>query len=395
MKKLTRFALLAAMVMAMLVAGCGGDADKPAAEGESAPAAEKVLKIGTLSPITGDYAADGNDIANGAIVAVEVFKAQGGMPGYSDIEVVKEDSACDGRQAVAAANKLLSSDVAGVVGAYCSSATIPSSEVLNEGPIPMITPASTNPDVTLRGLQHMWRLCGIDAHQSKAAVDFMAGSLEAKTVFILDDKTTYSQHLAEFVAEEAIHMGMTVVAHEHVNQGDIDFSAILAKIKAMNPDVFYMSLQNSAAGIPFIKQYRQAGLENIVLSQDAVYHPNFIKEATEEAQGVFFTYGYIDDNTELYKMFVEKFTEMTGNDTPGGYAFYAFDSAMALLNAIKDAGSTEPVAIREALLKMELPGITKTIKFQDNGDSGSNYIIQKVVGDKFVPYYNPDTKQLF
>ncbi len=392
MKRFTIFALMAALVATMFVAGCAGDAENPEAdaEGES-----KVLSIGTLSPITGDYAADGNDIANGAMVAVEVFKAQGGMPGYDDIVIVKEDSACDGRQAVAAANKLLSQDIAGVVGAYCSSATIPSSEVLNEGPLPMITPASTNPDVTLRGLKHMWRMCGIDAHQSKAAADFMADVLEAKRVFILDDKTTYSQHLAEFVAEECAANGIEVVAHEHVNQGDIDFSAVLAKIKAADPDVFYMSLQNSAAGIPFIKQYRQAGLETAVLSQDAVFHPNFIAQASEEAQGVYFTYGFIDETTELYSMFVEKFTEMTGNDTPGGYAFYAFDSAMALLNAIKDAGSTEPDAIRAKLLEMNLPGLTKTIHFEENGDSGSNYIILKVEGEKFVPYYDPETKQMF
>ena len=259
----------------------------------------------------------------------------------------------------------------------------------------MITPGSTNPDVTLRGLQHMWRLCGIDAHQSKAAVDFMVNSLKAKTVFIVDDKTTYSQNLATFVAEEAVANGMTILAHEHVNQGDIDFSAILAKIKASNPDVFYMSLQNSAAGIPFIKQFRQAGIQTEVLSQDAVFHPNFIKEAHDEAQGVFFTYGYIDKNTELYQQFVEKFTEMTGNDTPGGYAFYSFDAAMALLNAIKTAGSTEPAKLREAFLSMNLPGITKTIKFEENGDSGSNYVILKVDGDDFTPYYNPDTKTLF
>ncbi len=389
MKRFTIFALMAALVATMFVAGCAGDADKPEV------AVSKVLSIGTLSPITGDYAADGNDIANGAMVAVEVFKAQGGMPGYDDIVIVKEDSACDGRQAVAAANKLLSQDIAGVVGAYCSSATIPSSEVLDEGPLPMITPASTNPDVTLRGLKHMWRMCGIDADQSKAAVDFMANVLEAKRVFILDDKTTYSQHLAEFVAEECLAQGIDVVAHEHVNQGDIDFSAVLAKIKAANPDVFYMSLQNSAAGIPFIKQYHQVGLEVAVLSQDAVFHPNFIAQASEEAQGVYFTYGFIDETTDLYKMFVEKFTEMTGNDTPGGYAFYAFDSAMALLHAIKDAGSTDPEAIRAKLLAMSLPGLTKTIHFEENGDSGSNYIILKVEGKKFVPYYDPETQQMF
>ena len=326
---------------------------------------------------------------------MEVFKAQGGVPGYDDIAVVSEDSACDGRQAVAGANKLLSMKVAGVIGAYCSSATIPASEVLNEGPIPMITPASTNPDVTKRGLKHMWRMCGIDEHQSKAAVNFMKNVLKAKTVFIVDDKTTYSQHLAEFVAEEAAKEGLQVLAHEHVNEGDVDFSAILTKLKAANPDVFYMSLQSSAAGIPFIKQYRQMGITAQVLSQDAVFHPNFIKEAHDAAQGVYFTYGFIDENTDLYKLFKQKFTEMTGNDTPGGYAFYAFDSATALLTAIKDAGSTDPEAIRAQLLKMNLPGITKTIHFEENGDSGSNYVILKVDGDKFVPYYNPENGQMF
>ncbi len=393
MNKFKLFLLLGVVLAGLVLAGCGGE-EKPAGE---TPAAEgdAVLTIGTLSPLTGPYAADGTDIANGAKVAVAVYKEKGGISGYTDIVVQSEDSACDGRQAVAGANKLLSAKVAGVIGCYCSSATIPASEVLDEGPIPMITPASTNPDVTLRGLKHMWRMCGIDAHQSKAAVNFMVNVLKAKTVFIVDDKTTYSQHLAEFVAEEAAANGIEVLAHEHVNEGDVDFSAILTKIKQSQPDVFYMSLQNSASGIPFIKQYRQMGIESAVLSQDAVFHPNFIKEAHDAAQGVYFTYGFIDETSDLYKMFVEKFTEMTGNDTPGGYAFYAFDSATALLTAIEKAGSTDPEAIREQLLAMELQGITKNIKFQENGDSGSNYVILQVEGDKFKPYYNPEDGSMF
>ncbi|MGE4553412.1 MAG: branched-chain amino acid ABC transporter substrate-binding protein [Desulfovibrionaceae bacterium] len=414
MTQFRRFALFGLLLLGLVVAGCGGsekpaqkaeapkaeEAAKPAEAAAPAPAeaaapAGKVLSIGTLSPLTGSSAADGHDIAEGVKVAVAVFKAQGGIPGYDDIQVVSEDSACDGRQAVAGANKLLSMKVAGVIGAYCSSATLPASEVLDEGPIPMITPASTNPDVTKRGLKHMWRMCGIDEHQSKAAVDFMKNVLKAKTVFIVDDKTTYSQHLADFVAEEAAKEGLQVMAHEHVNEGDMDFSAILTKLKNANPDVFYMSLQSSAMGIPFIKQFRQMGITAQVLSQDAVFHPNFIKEAPDASQGVFFTYGFIDENADLYKQFKAKFTEMTGNDTPGGYAFYAFDSATALLNAIKAAGSTAPDAIRAELLKMDLQGITKKIHFEENGDSGSNYVILKVEGDKFVPYYNPETGKLF
>lgn len=356
-------------------------------------ASAKTLTIGTLSPITGPYAADGNDIANGAKAAVEIFQAEGGIPGYDKIEVVSEDSACDPRQAVAGANKLLSMEVAAVVGSYCSSATIPASEVLAEGPIPMITPASTNPQVTLRGLKHMYRMCGIDEHQSQAAVNFMKNQLKAKSVYIVDDKTTYSQHLAEFVAEESKKEGIQVLAHEHVNEGDMDYSAILTKIKNANPDVFYMSLQNSSSGIRMIKQVRQAGLKCEILSQDAVYHPNFIKQATDQAQGVYFTFGWVDKASDVYQRFIKQYSSMFGD--PGAYSAYAFDSAYAILTAIKAAGSTDPDAIRAEMMKIDMDGASKHIKFVENGDSGSNYIIYLVKGDEFVPYYDPATGKMF
>jgi branched-chain amino acid transport system substrate-binding protein len=352
-------------------------------------AAAKNLTIGTLSPITGSYAADGNDIVKGAKTAVALFKDSGGMPGYDGIEVVTEDDACDPRQAVAGANKLVSMKVAAVVGSYCSSATIPASEVLAEADIPMITPASTNPKVTERGLKYMFRMCGIDAHQSKAGVDFMVKELKAKTVYVLDDKTTYSQHLAEFVAEAAAKEGVKVLAHEHVNEGDMDYSAVLTKIKQANPDVFYMSLQNSSTGIRMIKQIRQLGLTCKILSQDAVFHPNFIKEANAEAQGVYFTFGWVDPSTENYKKYIEKYKALFGE--PGAYSAYAFDATWVMLGAMKAANSTDPAKVRAEIMKINAPGASKNIKFQENGDSGSNYVIYEVKGDKFAPIYDPAT----
>ncbi len=351
------------------------------------------LKIGVLAPISGSSAADGNDIVKGVKTAVEVVKAEGGIPGYDDIQVEVQDGACDPRQAVAAANKLANLKVAGVVGEYCSSATIPASEVLNEEKITMITPASTNPKVTQRGFKYMYRMCGLDIDQSIAAVKFMKDVQKAKTVYIVDDKTTYSQHLAEYVAEEAKKAGLTVVAHEHVNDGDMDYSAVLTKIKAAAPDVFYMSLQSSSAGIRMIKQYRQMGIKSAVLSQDAVYHPNFIKEAPEQAQGVFFTFGYADKNAPVYKKFLEKYSAMHGE--PGAYSAYAFDSAYALLSAIKAAKSTDADKVRAEMHKLNVQGASKVIRFVDNGDSGSNYVIYKVEGDKYKEYWNPENGKMF
>ena len=355
--------------------------------------AAEPLKIGVLAPISGSSAADGNDIVKGVQTAVEVFKAEGGVPGYSDIVVEVQDGACDLRQAVAGANKLAGMKVAGVVGEYCSSATLPASEVLNEEKIVMITPASTNPKVTQRGFKYMFRMCGLDVHQSDAAVKFIQEVLKAKSVFIVDDKTTYSQHLAEYVADKAKLAGLKVAAHEHVNEGDMDYSAMLDKLKQSEADVFYMSLQNNSAGIRMIKQLRQKGIKAAVLSQDAVYHPNFIKDAQAEAQGVYFTFGYADKSAPVYKKFLEKYSAKHGE--PGAYSAYAFDSAYALLTAIKAAGSTDADKISAELMKLNQTGASKTIRFAENGDSGSNYVIFKVEGDKFKEYWNPETGKMF
>ena len=356
-------------------------------------ATAETLKIGTMSPLTGPYAADGNDIANGVRAAVAVVEAGGGIPGFDKIEVVPQDTACDPRQAVAAANKLINEEVVGVIGAYCSSSTIPASEALAEEDIPMITPASTNEKVTERGLPYMFRMCGRDDDQSKIAGAFIKDYLKAKTVYIVDDKTTYSQGLATNVATVLEASGVSILAHDHVNQGDKDFSAVLTKIKAAKPDVFYMSLQNSATGSLMAIQARRFGLKNTIVSQDAVYHPQFIEIAKDAAESTYLTFGYTDKSKPAYKKYYDKYSSMFGE--PGAYSGYAYDGAMVLMTAIKQAKSTDPGKIKAEIMKMDMDGATKHIKFMENGDSGSDYVIWTVDGGKFKTYWNPATGQLF
>jgi len=353
----------------------------------------KTLKIGTMSPLTGPYAADGNDIANGAKTAVAVIEAEGGLPGFDKIEVTSQDTACDPRQAVAAANKLINEGVVGVVGAYCSSSTIPASETLAEEDIPMLTPASTNEKVTERGLPYMFRVCGRDDDQAKIAGAFLKNYLKAKTIYIVDDKTTYSQGLADNVEKQCNDLGVKVVSHDHVNQGDKDFSAVLTKIKRAGPDVLYMSLQNSASGSLMAIQAKRFNLKCKVLTQDAVYHPQFLEIAKEAAEGTYLTFGFTDKNTPAYKKYIGQYEAKFGK--PGSYSGYAYDAAYVLLTAIKKAGSTDPAKIKAEIMKMDFQGATKQIKFMPNGDSGSDYVIWKVEKGEFKPYWNPATGKLY
>ena len=359
-----------------------------------AQANAKTLKLGSMSPLTGDYAADGNDIKQGVLTAIEVFQEQGGIEGVEAIELSAQDTACDPRQAVAAANKLINEGVTAVIGAYCSSSTIPASEALAEEDIIMITPASTNEKVTERGLPYMFRTCGRDDDQSVAAVKFMKEYLKAKTVFIVDDKTTYSQGLADNVEKLAGQSGIEVLGHDHVNEGDKDFSAVLTKVRALNPDVLYMSLQNSSPGALMLIQAKRMGISSDIMAQDAVYHPQLIEIAKKDAEGAYLTFGYVDLDSPEYQKFYTTYTTKF-NQKPAAYSSYAYDSAMAYLMAVKAAGTTEPEAVRKALLDLDFQGASKRINYRENGDSGSNYIIRVVKDGEFVNFWNPETGQTY
>ncbi|MBC16143.1 MAG: branched chain amino acid ABC transporter substrate-binding protein [Desulfovibrio sp.] len=352
------------------------------------------LKLGSMGPLTGPYAADGNDIANGVRVAIEVMKAEGGVPGFDDITLTPGDTVCDPRQAVASANKLINEEVLAVIGAYCSSSTIPSSETLAEEDIFMLTPASTHPDVTSRGLKNMFRTCGRDDHQAPAAVRFMTEVQGYKSIYIVDDKTTYSQGIADGVAAAAKEAGMNVLGHDHINQGDKDFSAILTKVKTANPDIFYISLQNSSTGALMVIQAKRLGIDAALMGQDAVYHPQIIDIAKGAVEGMFCTFGDIDKSAPAFISFMEKYQEMF-NTGPGAYSAYAFDSAMAYMRAVKAAGTTDFDAVREALLKTEFVGASKLLKYEENGDSGSNYTVYIIKDGKFQPYWNSLTNKKF
>lgn len=351
-------------------------------------ASAKSLKIGSLSPLTGQYAADGTDIRKGVETAIAVWEAKGGVPGFDKIEYYPQDSGCDGKQAVSAANKLVNLGVVGVVGAYCSSATIPSSVVLNDAKVIMLTPASTNEKVTSRGFKYMFRACGRDDDQAKLVVKFLTQGLGVKKIAIIDDKTTYTAGLAENIKKFGKGK-LDVVAHEHINQGDKDFSGVLTKIKATNPEVIYFSTYNPEGNLIVI-QAKRLGIKAKMMSNDAVYHPNFLKIAKASGEGTFFTFGLPPDKSvpEVAK-FLDIYTKKYGK--PGSYSSYAFDAANVLLAAVAKVGAGDPDKLAAAIRATNMQGASKVMKFDDKGDSGSNYVVLTVKDNKFVPYWNPVT----
>lgn len=368
-----KFAILT--LCAVLILGFGGIA------------AAKTLKIGTLSPLTGPYAQDGTDIKQGVMTAVDVF---GAVPGFDKVEVMPGDSACDGGKATMAANKLINSDASVVIGAYCSSATEPAQIPLMEAKIVQITPASTNERLTAKGYEYFFRMPPRDDVQAWSTVQFLEKKLGAKTIALIDDKQTYTAGLTENIKKFAAENGvLEIVAHEHIAPGDSDFTAVLTKLKMVNPDVVYMGVYQPE-GSKMIQQVRKLGLEAAFMSEDAVYHPKFLEVGGPAAEGVYLTFAKAPDTPER-KAFEDAYKKKWGADSVGSYAYYAYDAGMMVLEAIKKAGTTDADTLQKTIRDNEWFGISGPIKFDEKGDRKIAHIVWIVKDNKFVPYWDPMT----
>ena len=350
-------------------------------------AAAETLKLGTLSPLTGPYAQDGTDILQGVKTAVAVF---GQLKGYDKVEVVPGDSACDGGKATMAANKLINSGVNVIVGAYCSSATEPAQIPIMEAKIVQITPASTNERLTAKGYEYFFRMPPRDDVQAWSTVQFLEKKLKAKTIALIDDKQTYTAGLTHNITKYAKESGMVkIVAHEHITPGDSDFTAVLTKLKRVNPDVIYMSVYQPE-GSKMIQQARKLAMKSTFLSEDAVFHPKFLEIAGPSAEGVYLTFAQAPD-TPARRQFIKTYKAMWKVESIGSYAFYAYDAGMLALAAIQKAGTTKADKLQKVIRGNTWPGVSGDIKFDKVGDRKIAHIVWLVKDNEFVPYWDPLT----
>ncbi|MBV2218001.1 MAG: branched-chain amino acid ABC transporter substrate-binding protein, partial [Diaphorobacter sp.] len=226
-------------------------------------AAQEVVKIGHVAPVSGAQAHYGKDNENGARMAIEELNAQGVTIGGKKVklELVAEDDAADPKQGTAAAQKLCDAKVAGVVGHLNSGTTIPASKVYNDCGIPHVTGAATNPNLTRPGYKTTFRIIANDNALGAGLAAYAAETLKLKTVAIVDDRTAYGQGVANVFKRVAAEKGMKVVDEQFTTDKATDFMAILTAIKAKNPDAIFFGGMDPQAG-PMLRQMEQLGLAN-------------------------------------------------------------------------------------------------------------------------------------
>lgn len=347
--------------------------------------------IGVAGPMTGDQSKLGGDIERGARLAVDEWNAKGGIGGKK-IRLEVGDDQHDPKQAVSVANKMVNLGIAGMVGHFNSSASIPASSVYHGAGVPMITPASTNPKLTDQGFWNVFRVCGRDDQQGKVGAEFIAKKLKARRVAILHDKTTYGQGLAEELRKNLVAFrqeGVEVVSFDGITQGDRDFRGILTTIKGKNPEIFFFGGVFPEAGL-LAKQAKEIGLEAPIMGGDGVIDPKFIEIAGSAAEGSFHTFTPDPEKIPEAKGFLDKYKAKYGNEL-APYAIYAYDAANILLTALSQAGGVEGEKVADAIRNIKYDGAVGHIEFDQKGDvKKSPYIVWTARKGKFEEFWKPE-----
>ena len=311
----------------------------------SASTAMADIAIAVAGPITGQYAAFGEQLKKGAEQAVADLNAAGGVNGQQ-LSLEIGDDACDPKQAVAVANQMVSKGIVFVAGHFCSGSSIPASKVYEEEGIMQITPASTNPKFTDEGGWNVARVCGRDDAQGIVAGKFIAKQYAGKKVAIIDDKSAYGKGLADETRKALNAAGMTEAMNESYTAGEKDYTALVSKMKDAGIDVVYVGGYHTEGGL-ILRQMREQGMGAQMVSGDAFNTEEFWTIAGPAGEGMIFTFAPEPRNFPEAKAVVEKF-KASGYD-PEGYTLYAYAAIQAWSQAATATGGTDSMKISKWL----------------------------------------------
>jgi branched-chain amino acid transport system substrate-binding protein len=358
-----------------------------AALGANAFAANQSVTVGLDLSLTGADAESADRIKDGVVLALDAANKANTVPGYEFHLMVLDDGTAtagqyDPGQAATNARKMVADKtVVAAIGPQMSGAGKAMTPILSEGDLATITPSSTNPDITDPKFAEQFRPAGkpiyfrtvtTDAYQGPNMANYLAEVLHAKTVYVLDDSGAYGVGLADAFEAQAKKKGLQVLGRDRLDPKAADYTAVLTKIKSLNPQALYYG-GVAQAGVKLAKQAYDIIPNVTKAGGDGVVGASFLAGAGfPAAEGWYATVAspHLTDDKSA-EQFVQAFTGRF-HVAPEDYSITAYDAALVIVDAVKRvAASGKPVtraAVRDAIQASKTPTIQGVVAFDDNGD---------------------------
>jgi branched-chain amino acid transport system substrate-binding protein len=373
MKKLT-VCLLVFLLASSVLFAAGGTEQKSGV---------KEVVIGVFEPLTGENGGGGYQEVLGMRYANKVYPTVKINGETYNVRLVEADNKSDKTEAVTAAQSLISSGASVILGSYGSGVSIAAGDIFLDNQVPAIGASCTNPQVTL-GNDYYYRVCFLDPFQGTVMANYawQEGAKKAAVITQLGDD--YSSGLGNFFSRAFQGLGGSVVSEQRFQTNTTDFKSILTNIKAANPDVIFAPSSIATAPL-IIKQARELGITAKIMAGDTWENSSIIENAGISAEGVVLStfFDDADPATAEAAKFIEGFKKyLVENKQPDiipAVSALGYDAYITALKAIELANSTKGPAIRDALAKVDLEGVTGRIVFDTNGDANKDMAFIKVV----------------
>ncbi|MFZ4712190.1 MAG: ABC transporter substrate-binding protein [Bacteriovoracaceae bacterium] len=349
------------------------------------------ILIGNYGSLTGSEATFGLSTRDGIQLAIDEANTAGGVNGKK-LELKVYDNQGKPEEARLSVEKLINVDKAvAILGEVASTRSLAAAPVAQQNKVPMISPSSTNPDVTKKG-DYIFRTCFIDPFQGEVMAKFVFNSLKLKKGAILrDSKSDYSMGLADYFQKTLVSLGGEVVADEKYASGDSDFKAQLTSLKQKNVEFIFIPGYYTEVGL-IARQARDLGLNQPLLGGDGWDSPKLAEIGGAAMENGYFSNHYTAEDTrpevvEFIKNYKAKY-----NVVPDGLAAAGYDSAKVLIEALKKSSSLNGDDLRKAIAATkDHKGVTGLITLNEYRDAVKSAVVLKVVGNtfKFVESVNP------
>ncbi|WP_027857878.1 high-affinity branched-chain amino acid ABC transporter substrate-binding protein [Marinobacterium jannaschii] len=339
----------------------------------------ETLKIGLAGPATGPVAQYGDMQKIGVMAAIEDINKAGGINGMQ-LEGVIYDDACDPKQAVAVANKIVNDGIQHVVGHLCSSSTEPATDIYEEEGVLMITAASTSPSITEKGLQLVFRTIGLDSLQGTLAADYIINKEKPARIAVVHDKQQYGEGLATTVKGQLEAAGMKPAMFEGVTPGDKDFSALIAKLKKNNIDFVYYGGYHPELGL-ILRQSKEKGFGAQFMGPEGIVNADLAKIAGEASEGVLATAPKSFDQNPVNQARVDAI-KAKGEDPTGPFVFTAYAAVQVMADSIKATGETDPFKLADHIRETSFDTSIGKVKYDAKGDlTESTFLVYELHKD--------------
>ena len=348
------------------------------------------IKIGQAVALTGDNSTWGQSEKNALDMEIAKINAKGGVLG-KQIKLISYDTRADATEGVNVTKRLVSDGVCAIIGPGQSGVAIAMTSVTEPANTSFIATSATNPKVTVDDKtgavrKTAFRACFIDPFQGTVAAQFASRNLKLKTAAIVYDVgSDYSSFLGKYFTDEFVKQGGKIVGNEAFRSGELDFRAILGKIKGSNPEVLYIpTMQKEAALI--MKQAADLGMKAVPMGGDGWASPDLLTLGGKAVEGSYFVNITSLEDPSIQD-FIKDYKAKYSNDPVMPNPVMAIDALAVIIDAITKTGGTDPAKLTAQIEQTKglqtLSGIF-TIDPKNHNPLNKPAVIQQVKDGKFI-----------